>query len=243
MGIIVLAASCATPSPPSAAPAPTTRPAPTSLPVAPTLGPAPTLSPESEGRVLELLKTNAGCDLPCWWGIVPGQTSWAETRKLVDGLGARTRASSTSNNLVVHTTGGFDLAKLQIYNRFVFVERSDTDGVETIKIRSFTTGNLSGFQDLWASYSPKEIMSKYGQPQRVWLQSGSHFAEPPTSPIQGYELMLFYDDLGFLIHFAGLVNYEPVYRFCPEFGSNGDLLGEIHLVLRNPSSQTPLEEL
>lgn len=45
--------------------------------IAPTWTPIPTLSSKDAQRmVLELLENNAGCELPCWWGIVPGKTSW-----------------------------------------------------------------------------------------------------------------------------------------------------------------------
>ncbi len=30
---------------------------------------------EAQKMVQELLENNAGCRLPCWWGIVPGKTT------------------------------------------------------------------------------------------------------------------------------------------------------------------------
>lgn len=54
----------------------TFTPAPT-LPPTPTLTPWPTYPPdEALAKVLELFETNAGCQLPCWWGIIPGETPW-----------------------------------------------------------------------------------------------------------------------------------------------------------------------
>jgi hypothetical protein len=47
---------------------------PTSIPS--TLTPLPTLSPEdAQELVLDLLKNNSDCSLPCWWGITPGETN------------------------------------------------------------------------------------------------------------------------------------------------------------------------
>ena len=41
--------------------------------------PLPTLSAEAaHAKIKELLKTNGGCELPCWWGIIPGKTAWPE---------------------------------------------------------------------------------------------------------------------------------------------------------------------
>jgi hypothetical protein len=33
---------------------------------------------------MELLTNNHNCQLPCWWGIVPGQTSWRTARQFLD---------------------------------------------------------------------------------------------------------------------------------------------------------------
>jgi hypothetical protein len=54
----------------------TTQPTPT-----PTLTwtPLPTLSAqEANAKIKELLETNGGCELPCWWGITPNKTVWTE---------------------------------------------------------------------------------------------------------------------------------------------------------------------
>ena len=61
----------------------TLTPAPTNTPtLIPTITwtPLPTLSAEEKhAKIQELLETNNGCNLPCWWGIIPGKTTWAET--------------------------------------------------------------------------------------------------------------------------------------------------------------------
>ncbi len=49
--------------------------------------PSPTLSPsEVQAYILDLLQKNAGCRLPCWWGIVPGQTAWQEAESFLAPL-------------------------------------------------------------------------------------------------------------------------------------------------------------
>ncbi|MFT3893686.1 MAG: hypothetical protein QM730_18815 [Anaerolineales bacterium] len=48
----------------------------------------PTLSTdEALQQIKELYKDNGGCDLPCWWGIVPGETTWEQTKQLLGPLG------------------------------------------------------------------------------------------------------------------------------------------------------------
>lgn len=42
--------------------------------------PLPTLSAQdAQVKIKELLETNSGCELPCWWGITPNKTLWPET--------------------------------------------------------------------------------------------------------------------------------------------------------------------
>ena len=49
--------------------------------------PLPTLNPEEEqATILTLLKSNNGCDLPCWWGITPGKTTKLDTEQILRGL-------------------------------------------------------------------------------------------------------------------------------------------------------------
>ena len=49
--------------------------------------PVPTLPPdEAQVLVLDLLY-NPPCDLPCWWGITPGETTWEEANKFLRSFG------------------------------------------------------------------------------------------------------------------------------------------------------------
>lgn len=51
------------------------------------LTPLPRLG-KSEARLLveELLQTNGGCRLPCWWGITPGKTTWSEASQFLQSF-------------------------------------------------------------------------------------------------------------------------------------------------------------
>jgi hypothetical protein len=35
---------------------------------------------------VELIETNNGCKLPCWWGITPNQTKWSEVKSFLDSF-------------------------------------------------------------------------------------------------------------------------------------------------------------
>lgn len=76
------------PSPvPSFTPTPSITPTPT-VTLTPTITATPkplpipgNLSPKD--FFLYLVQTNGGCELPCWWGIIPGSTTWDQVQELV----------------------------------------------------------------------------------------------------------------------------------------------------------------
>ncbi len=84
-------------------PKPTTTPvpSPTSLPTS-TVGPTAIPTVPSE-EILNSLRTNGGCLLPCWWSILPGETTIEMVRSFTERFG----------NSVVHVLlddiGNFDI--------------------------------------------------------------------------------------------------------------------------------------
>jgi len=186
----------------------------------------------------ELLQTNAGCELPCWWGIVPGKTRWYVTREFLQALGARIGSDQDESGAIFHGTGGFDLMEDHIYNRFGFKEREGI--IESVHISSEGYANRRGFQLLWARYSPKNVITEYGPPSRVWIKSTSNYWG--NTGYNGYLLWLFYDQLGFVIKYSGGVKYQPIYHFCPSMENKKDI-GGIEFLLQSPSSLLPLDRL
>ena len=216
---------------------PTATPIPTS-----TLTPAPTLSAEArEAYAEELLKTNAGCELPCWWGIVPGETTWAEAERFLLQMGARTSSNLDFYGDIFHGTGGFDFMGRSIYNRIGFWEHEGI--VESVQIHAEGGYNLLDFRAVWAHFSPEQVISTYGQPARVWVQTFASPHESPYGDTMAYDLWLFYDDLGFLVRYTGQTKYEPVYRMCPTFGESDDMGLTLEMYLQSPDGHVALERL
>ena len=88
--------------------APTDQPSPTSspslTPLPPTLSPLPTLPPhEAKALVLELLETNGGCELPCWWGFIPGESSWESVYTLLGQLDGEIHINQIEKNEFIAT--------------------------------------------------------------------------------------------------------------------------------------------
>jgi hypothetical protein len=193
--------------------------------------PSPTLSPtpwptlpidQVVGNVVELLKTNAGCQLPCIWGITPGVTSWVEAEQQLQQAGIQT-ASYHQGTSLIHYDTLLIPSITTATNVFTKVEFSEQDGaVTSIHLYGEGFSSPGEFKEIWSSYAPERIIPTLGQPTRVWIDAVASAAEgPPTS--FPYELWVFYDQLGLLLRYQGTVDARPVYRFCPTFSDSGNI--------------------
>lgn len=94
--ILITDTPTSSPVPPTHTPLPTpTRNPPTPKPPTPTVTPSPTMAPtltadQEQSLVLDLLQNNAGCQLPCWWGFMPGKATWQTAQAFFASLGKAT---------------------------------------------------------------------------------------------------------------------------------------------------------
>lgn len=188
-------------------PATTLRPTITSTP---TITPAPTLTVVEESALLsELMTTNGGCELPCWWGITPGQTQVQQARDLFVQLGLnrwRDAFDGTYRQLILGHR-----AEDQAYFPFELVvkmyERSGT--VELVVVSSLHQPlDQSGFFiSEWEPYALPEVLARLGQPSSV------HLFVPPNPGEMGYDLYLIYQQLGVQVRYSVPATYLGEQRF------------------------------
>ncbi len=207
------------------------------------LTPYPTLSPAEElAKILELLKTNGGCELPCWWGITPGHTSQEEAFTFLEQIGFPP---------IWFDSGGwyYNIKMLTSPEDAIFIDYEIHLQEKTISyIHMRGTGGVSHrtlFAKIWESSLPEFIIPNYGTPSRVLIWSVSNLAcdQSPCSKAP-YELWLFYDKQGFLVRYDGTVEYKSTYVFCPTFGEAGNLDGQkIDIFLKSPQDTRSLESL
>jgi hypothetical protein len=185
----------------------------------------PTLSAAEESALLsELLATNGGCELPCWWGIVPGETNVDTARNDLTSKGFRWGEDNSAGMRVADDFG-------------VFIEFE----IEGAIIQSIgaSGGYLTGTKDSlaysrafargWQRYSVAGMLNRHGIPTRVLVYSPFR-ADPGGGP--SYHLLVFYESLGIEIEYRG--NAEQInggrYRACPDLED----IWEIGLFLYQP---------
>jgi hypothetical protein len=209
--------------------------APTKTPVSPTLTPyltmtntpfpepTPTMNREQRAATLAKLMTeNGGCELPCWWGVVPGETSleiipnWFvpqgfERVQKLDQLFIVLQREG-----MVWREGGRQLHALGSGSSISVEFDSANDTIQSIKVHG---GNESeGFVQDWERYGLDQVLTRYGIPSQVLVYHPwpAHAGEPTY-----YHLLLFYEELGIQIDYLGVTQY-PVggkITVCPDFSN------------------------
>jgi hypothetical protein len=199
--------------------------------IAPT-APMPTKYPTAfaEQKVEEYLRTNNGCVFPCFWGIIPGETSLSDAIQFFQPFGITKEHGA---NLDI-------LSKVILNDVSLIAEDGIINGFEV-----FGEGrpkDTSSFWEVWKSYLPQNIITEYGYPDRIWFDTykNPEMADPDR-PL-GYSVWFYYDDKDFLIVYSGITSKAPDYKVC--LGKKtadedfGNLSAEINVLIH---TNTPLE--
>ena len=191
----------------------TSAPKPTSTKLLPTLTqkpepiwtlPATLSAQDATFKVNELLQTNRGCRLPCWWGITPGRTRWEEARNILFPL-AKSVYDSYGEE------GEFFPGLLAYYsadgNRFFEQDYTVRNGVvQAIKIK---VPYKSSFAE------PKGILTSYGMPDEVYI--GANEYAPGADREQYFSVVLYYTKQRIFAYYGGgfqPVQFDPLLRIC-----------------------------
>jgi hypothetical protein len=160
----------------------------TLLPEPATRTPQPTLPPEqSQSRLFELLDTNGGCRLPCWWGITPGKTTWEEAWQILSPFTRLTGISGSNDQ--------YFFASLRI----PFPDDVGTTD-HTYLVKDGIVEEIEVYNWNYATrYYLPEFINTYGQPDEVWIRT----EQPGARGLGPFELVLFYPSQGIMMNTPG----------------------------------------
>ncbi len=128
-----------------------------------TLSQKPTLEPKKAKEVIETsFMIGSDCDIPCFLGIFPGETKLGEALDIFTLLGLPVK-SVTYNDLDIYGTHYDFFDGLSIYGNLAIQD----DNVKNIRVIINPLPPTEGSQREWLVYSPKTLISRYGQPTRV----------------------------------------------------------------------------
>lgn len=185
-------------------PVPTQTLAPSPIPVIPTLS-----LDQARLEFLDLLANNGNCDLPCFWGITPGQSSFQEAIMILvpltdisdfthfeKGIGAIDPAY-IEDGLTIHTNISFLTGSgNQTVSRLAFIAR-----VLKKADNGFTdVFDWPFFSEQLGYYMLPNILTEYGNPTTVMLSTMAKL--PSTGVPGGFKILLLYPDQGILINYT-----------------------------------------
>jgi hypothetical protein len=164
----------------------------------PSLTPKPTLSEiESKGEVIGLLSTNGNCLFPCFWGIMPGKSSWAETKNIL---------LSISSNINSFALPGAPEVEGVDWEYRLPNEKKFEDGirqryfVEDDKILIISPSRPHGESaspEAIDRYTLNKILKDFGEPEEILIQTYS--ATPDKS--HPFNVLIIYPHRGIMINY------------------------------------------
>jgi len=182
----------------------------------------------AQEQVLELIKTNGNCDLPCWWGLWPGEATYEEVNQLLSPLIVREP----------HFIGDIPQdARIQ----YAFPVSLSVSVLEEIRIDMwFERSKLQYIIEYplqWEAYSLPSLLRKYGPPEQVLISTQD---TPPGIPPH-FDLFLFYPQKGILAYYGSNSEKNEI-----EFSGTiirGCFSRSAYLYLWSPDEQLTLEQV
>ncbi len=178
--------------------------------VPPTMTPIPTLPPDqAQEMVVDLLKNNAGCELPCYWGITPGETSWQEAYNFLASFAERIEHRVVD----VSAPDGSEqsITVIGVHNTIPGYDEPVSSGYQvTNGIIGKISASGSGTE---LRYQLHQVLDRYGLPDEVllFLTDVSHGGGP------WFSIYIFYEEIGVTLFYSAAAQMKGnSLEVCPE---------------------------
>ncbi|MDO9302310.1 MAG: hypothetical protein Q7T89_13050, partial [Anaerolineales bacterium] len=151
--------------------------------------PLPTLSAqEVNTKIKELLETNGGCELPCWWGITPYKTSWPEALHFLTPIigdigqgGSSTFYEGENKHFTTTFEVSYEIRGFSKPGRIAFELQDNV----VVAITVFPPGTQN-------KYQLHHILALFGVPKQIYISAQSSKAWSETFTV----FVLDYSDIG-----------------------------------------------
>jgi hypothetical protein len=176
-----------------------------------TATPTPLSKEQIDQWILDKINNKGNCQLPCWWGIIPGKTTWDEALAMLQPYASEVHAGKTTNDT------------FSAYMAFDY----PPEGVTTasalyisfiVKNNIIQTISIDGVDQVSTLQLPN-LLKEYGPPTGgVWVDgySGSAFDYGPRQ----VAIHIFYPDSGIFAQYdapGGEVKNGNLYN-CLAYG-------------------------
>jgi len=156
------------------------------------LTPPVALEPEQAKETIRtLLREPVDCSAPCFWGIVPGQTTLGEAKNIFTRLGlpvaSTTYEKKDFHGIVYKLNSGLSID--------VTLTMRDNI-VENLRVEILPEKQKEVPRE-WQAYSPETLIARYGTPSRVDFFLGR------AAPTPDYSMVLYFDTEDLIVEYFG----------------------------------------
>jgi hypothetical protein len=177
----------------TSSPTSTITPTSTSTPIPSIITPTslPTISPSKiDQAISELVHTNGGCSLPCFWGITPGKTSWLEANQILNKYNAEISLVATDEVKIENDYRMVDYYDVILYSsEFPDGKYADFNVID--KYHLYTISSYHSSND--PIFLLSSILLNNGKPDLVFIQT---YANVPSFDYP-FNVILFYSGQNF----------------------------------------------
>jgi hypothetical protein len=201
--------------------------------------PVPTLEFDDGTEAIEhLFATNHGCEFPCWWGIMPGETRWAAAEAFLSPLAVEFRLPEDPGYLEDGSVAHQVVLPVP--------EDLDPDGRGTLTIVEDWWGDVrsisfaANFAEL--GYGLEGMIQQFGSPNEIFISARG--SDPANLEAFGiYSLGLYYGDEGIMMVYFGIIEDGTSQDEILDICKSGLLDPSSWLMLWDPANTIPFEML
>lgn len=162
-----------------------------------------------DAYVVDLLLTNRGCELPCWWGAVPGKSEWSNEEKFLAsfveiGYGGSGIVKKGDKDVFIENTGAN-----------FFVPGHYSNGVVGYQVVDGIIQNISvGNRGTEMRYRIGPLLALLGSPDNVFV----YIQAPTPDHVMQFDLLLIYPDKGIRAVYEWTEEYataDGMVEVCP----------------------------
>lgn len=158
----------------------------------PTLTPLPTVAPQQRRQIYaDLMSSNGGCTLPCWWGFELGVASLDEVRQFYMAFDTHI-TERVENNGISELTVKFVDPQIEngIQIRHIFIAQND------IIVEAEIEAEIEAEYD--PNYRIESLLKRLGQPSDVWIWT----IPEPSEDVLPMTFRVFFPEIGVMIGYA-----------------------------------------
>jgi hypothetical protein len=162
---------------------------------------------EAKESLATLLKDPVDCEAPCFWGIVPGQTTFSEAVRAITHFGLQLIFVNTIDNKDFRDSRYEFESGLSVGVNLAIQDNT----VQNVRVYITPEKQKTGVPRAWLAYSPETLIERYGPPSRV------EFALD-WGPRSYFEMDMYFDKVDLIVVYEGhniIPGQKGSPRICP----------------------------